>query len=62
VPAGATVRVTSGLEGPGARLVGIHGNRPVRVDYKPDAYVEGTNTTPSIPSLYDYQLAKRKKL
>jgi hypothetical protein len=61
VPEGETVRVFSGLEGPGARIVGLHGNRPVEVDYKPDANVEGTNATPSIPSLYDYQLAKRKQ-
>ncbi len=61
VPEGQTVRVYSGLEGPGARIVGLHGNRPVEVDYKPDAYVEGTNAAPSIPSLYDYQLAKRQK-
>jgi hypothetical protein len=60
VPEGETVRVYSGLEGPGARIVGLNANRPVEVDYKPDAYVEGTNVAPSIPSLYDYQLAKRK--
>jgi hypothetical protein len=60
LPEGETVRVTSGLEGPGARIVGLHANRPVEVDYKPDAYVEGTNAAPSIPSLYDWQLARRK--
>ncbi len=58
---GQTVRVYSGLEGPGARIVGLHGNRSLALDYKPDAYVEGTNQPPvGIPSLYDYQLAKRR--
>jgi hypothetical protein len=62
IPAGQSVRVFSGLEGPGALIVGLHGNRPVEIDYKPDAYIEGTNQPVSaIPSLYDYQLAKRKK-
>ncbi len=61
VPENRNVRVYSGLEGPGARIVGLHGNRPVEVDYKPDAYIEGTNAAPSVPSLYDYQLARRKK-
>ncbi len=59
---GTTVRVTSGLEGPGAWIVGLHGNRSLEVDYKPDAYVEGTNAAiAAAPSLYDYQLAKRRK-
>lgn len=56
-----TVRVTSGLEGPGARIVGLHGNRQLELDYKPDAYIEGTNAAPAVPSLYDYQLARRRK-
>jgi hypothetical protein len=62
IPEGQSVRVFSGLEGPGARIVGLHGNRPIEIDYKPDAYIEGTNQRVSvIPSLYDYQRAKRKK-
>jgi Pectate lyase superfamily protein len=60
---GQTIRVFSGLEGPGARIVGLHSNRQLEVDYKPDAYIEGTNQPVSaVPSLYDYQLAKRRKL
>jgi hypothetical protein len=59
---GQPVRVFSGLEGPGARIVGLNSNRQLEIDYKPDAYIEGTNQPVSaIPSLYDYQLAKRKK-
>lgn len=59
---GETVRIVSGLEGPGARIVGLHGNRPLEVDYTPDAYVEGTNLpVTGAPSLYDHQLAKRRR-
>jgi hypothetical protein len=59
---GETVTVTSGLEGPGANIVGLHGNRPIEIDYKPTPYIEGTNQPViKIPSLYEYQLAKRKK-
>lgn len=62
VPAGEAVRVFSGLEGPGARIVGLNANRAIELDYKPDAYVEGSNQAVSaVPSLYDYQLAKRRK-
>jgi hypothetical protein len=59
--AGEAVKVTSGLEGPGAYIVGLHGNRPIEVDYKPTPYIEGTNASINgIPSLYDFQLAKRR--
>jgi hypothetical protein len=61
LPKDARVRLTSGLEGPGAYLVGFHGNRPLIIDYTPTPYVEGLNIAPTIPSLYDYQLAKRRK-
>ncbi len=59
---GQTVRVFSGLEGPGARIVGLHANRTLVVDHKPTAYIEGTNRpVAGVPSLYDYQLAKRRR-
>jgi hypothetical protein len=61
VPKSAQVMLTSGLEGPGAYLVGFHGNRPLTIDYAPTAYVEGLNAVPTVPSLYDYQLAQRRK-
>ncbi|WP_435417012.1 hypothetical protein WAB17_08930 [Parerythrobacter aurantius] len=60
MPESEVVRITSGLEGPGARIVGLHGNRRFEVDYRPDPYIEGTNAVPAIPSLYDYQLARRR--
>jgi hypothetical protein len=61
VPADTAVTLTSGIEGPGVRLVGLHGDRPVRVSYQPAGYEEMTGTSvAAAPSLYDYQLARRK--
>ncbi len=53
--------VLDGMEdGPKARLVGIHANKPIRVEYFPDAYQEKINEEMDhIPSLYEYQLKKR---
>lgn len=43
-------------DGPMARIVGLHGNRVFKLDYRPAPYVELLNETPkSIPSLYEYQ-------
>ncbi len=56
------VKITSGIEGPGARIVRVYGNRPLEVVYMPTAYIEDTNDrATTVPSLYDYQLAKRFK-
>jgi len=47
-------------EGPMARIVGLHGNRAFRLDYRPAPYVEMLNTElQTTPSLYDYQLRRR---
>jgi hypothetical protein len=50
-----------GLEdGPAARLVGLHGNRPLSLSYGPDPYVEGLNRDDlAVPSLYEHQLRQR---
>jgi len=48
-------------EGVSARLIGIHANHPVVIDYKPNAHKELINRKPAIPSLYEYQLNKRMK-
>jgi hypothetical protein len=55
-----TVRINPVLAGPRANLVGLYGNRPIQLDYAPDAYMEGIND-PSIGigSLYKYQLKNR---
>lgn len=60
-PPGESVLVTSGLEGPGARIVGLHANRPVEVSYTPTAYIEGINSSvAAVPSLYEFQLSRRR--
>lgn len=61
LPPDAVISMTSGLEGPGARIVGLHGNRQVALDYRPAPYAEMLNeTVGSAPSLYEYQLAARR--
>ena len=47
-------------EGPMARIVGLHGNREFKLDYRPAPYVEMLNEAlESAPSLYDYQRHQR---
>ena len=47
-------------EGPMARIVGLHGNREFKLDYRPTPYVEMLNKPlASVPSLYDYQRDQR---
>lgn len=62
VPADAEVAITSGLEGPGERIVGLHANRKITVSYDPAPYIEATGEAiDAVPSLYDYQLARRRR-
>ena len=62
IPADASVAITSGLEGPGERIVGLHANRKIRVSYTPTPYIEGTGqAVDAVPSLYEYQLARRRR-
>jgi len=54
------VRLEGLAEGPDARIVGVSGNREFDVEYYPFPYVERINgSMEDVPSLYDYQLAKR---
>ncbi|MEQ8472595.1 MAG: hypothetical protein RIC35_15495 [Marinoscillum sp.] len=47
-------------DGSNARLIGIHGNLPIQIDYAPNPIIENTNKRmDKIPSLYHYQLKKR---
>ena len=47
-------------EGPQANIVGLHGNRRFKLDYRPAPYVEKLNERLRIiPSLYAHQLSKR---
>ncbi|MEL6413602.1 MAG: hypothetical protein AAFQ15_01525 [Pseudomonadota bacterium] len=56
-----TVKLDGLAEGPGAFIVGVQGNRKFEVDYRPAPKVLSVNKPPPVPSLYDWQLAKRKK-
>ncbi len=43
-------------EGPMARVIGLHGNRQFKLDYRPTPYVEMLNQPiDSVPSLYEFQ-------
>jgi len=57
---GEVVTVQGLDEGPMARIIGLHGNREFRLDYRPAPYVENLNSElRATPSLYDYQLKRR---
>ena len=59
---GEAVTIFGGSEGPDARVIGMHGNRPLILSYDPSPYVEALNRSLiAAPSLYDYQLAKRRR-
>ena len=62
VPANQTLHVEALEEGPSARVIGLSGNRPLALEYHPKPYIESLNQRiDTIPSLYDFQLAKRKQ-
>ncbi len=62
VPQDAVVTISSGLEGPGARIIGMHANRAIAIAYTPTPIEQGTNQSlTTVPSLYDYQLTRRLK-
>src|SRR5690606_23880542 len=44
---------------PQARWVGVRGDRPIKLDYGPDAYIEALIQPITVPSLYEYQLQQR---
>ena len=61
---GEPVRLQAKTGGPGARFVGVHGNRPLEIDYRPvTPYVaEAGQELISVSSLYEYQLSLRNDL
>jgi hypothetical protein len=61
VPADAEVQLTSGVEGPGKTIIGVHGNRRLSINYQPQPRIELLNQAPSAASLYDAQLAARRR-
>mgnify|MGYP001047202474 FL=1 len=57
-----TVLIQGVDEGPDARVIGLHGNRRFKLEYRPEPYVMSLNEKiKSIPSLYDYQLRLRQQ-
>ncbi len=57
------VHISSGLEGPGARIVGLHADFEFDLTYWPTPYTEMIGEPVHYaPSLYDYQLSQRRKL
>ena len=57
---GEPVRILEASGGPDARVVGLHGNRPLQLDYSPAPYTEALGQRLlQAASLYDWQLARR---
>lgn len=54
------ITIIGASEGPDSRIVGMHGNRTINLDYRPVGYLEWMNKpVTGTPSLYDYQLNQR---
>ncbi len=59
-PGAGAVAIEGLDDGPAARIVGMRADRPITLDYGPDAYVEGLNRDDlAVPSLYEHQLRRR---
>ena len=58
---GEEIRLFGRTGGPAARFIGVHGNRPIKLDYRPVApYVEAAGLKLlAVPSLYEHQLLQR---
>ncbi len=55
------IAIVGRSEGPEARVIGVHGNRPIRFEYDPAPYTEMMGQRiAGVPSLYDAQLAERR--
>ncbi|WP_221407500.1 glycoside hydrolase family 55 protein [Reichenbachiella agariperforans] len=49
-------------DGPSVRLIGVHGNRDLTINYQPNPYIAATNDPMIlVPSLYNYQLQQRTR-
>ena len=61
VEPGGEIVILGASEGPDARIVGMHGNRTIRLDHTPEPYLEWLNRpVEGVPSLYAYQLDQRR--
>lgn len=57
-----TVQVLGVDEGPDARVVGLHANRPIALDYRPQPLVVSLGSPIlEVPSLYEAQLERRRQ-
>lgn len=57
---GDDLLILGGSEGPDARIIGMHGNRRIVLDHRPEPYVEWLNRpVEQIPSLYAFQRSQR---
>lgn len=55
-----TVTIFAGSEGPDARVIGMHGNRQLKLDFVPAPHVEHMNQAlDTAPSLYGWQRRQR---
>lgn len=53
--------ILGGSEGPDARVIGMHGNREIVLDHRPEPYIESMNAkVTTVPSLYEYQRNQRQ--
>ena len=60
VSSGEPVTIFAGSEGPDARIIGMHGNRPLRLNHTPQPRIEWLNRpVANAPSLYEYQRQRR---
>lgn len=60
---GESVRIDAVDEGPKARIVGLHGNRTLTLDYRPKPVIQRLNQSmQDMPSLYRQQQLKRLRL
>ena len=57
----SVVTLKGPLDGVQGRLIGIHGNSFLNLEYGPDPHIEQINQKPLHSSLYDFQLRKRQK-
>lgn len=60
VAPGDEIVILGGSEGPDARIVGMHGNRKIRLEHTPKPYLEWLGRPVlAVPSLYAHQLSQR---
>lgn len=53
------IRLEGTDEGPNGRIIGLYGNRPFSLDYRPMPFLKALNTRALRPSLYDWQKEQR---